>query len=222
MKRILVGIAAIGAIGAGVGYWYTHHGTPPVAAVVTQDTPTLRPVQPQGPHIVLEKGEDKGKKDKTKVATVAAKPQPKPVEKLAGVGPERKLPTLGEKRGLTMFANLQTISPTLLRVDLTPKYNGLKEPGKGYFKIKPTVIRDKARPFVETEGSWASTDPPIYLIWSRDKATPLPAEFTMVYIRNGTHFPVDLSRALLNGRDDVVVKRVPGDKDNTYVSLPKR
>lgn len=218
---LVLGCVAVFVALVGLGVAIYNPRPPQVAVVKANTDTTLRPVKPQGPVIVLEEGTDKGKAGgKTKVTKVVAKPQPKSVEKLAGVGPERKLPTKGEKRHLTMYANLQTVAPTLYRIDVASGSNGVKEPGNGYFKIKPTVIRDKARPFVETEGSWASTNPPIYLIWSRDKATPLPSEFTVVYVRNGVYYPVDLSRALINGRDDVVVKKVPGDKDNIYVSLP--
>lgn len=214
----LGGIALfVGSVAGGIAV-YNATRPPQVAVVKTNpEGPTLRPVQPKGPVIILEEGVDKGKTGKTtKVAT-----KPKPAEKLVGVGPERKLPVKGEKRGLTMYANLQVVTPTLYRIDVASGSNGVKEPGKGFFKIKPRVVKDRARPFVDTEGVWMSEDPPIYFVRPRDHQTPLPDDFTIVYVRNGVYYPVDLFRTLINGRDDVVARKIPGDKNNTYVSLPQ-
>lgn len=216
-------IAVVGggclAFALGVGVAHLTHKPPQVTVVKANTDTTLRPVKPQGPVIVLEEGADKGKSGKfTKAVKVAARPRP--VEKIVGVGPERKLPTKGEKRHLTMYANLQTVAPTLYRIDVADQHKGV-EPGKGYFKLKKLGETNRERPFVDTEGAWVSTKPPIYLMWPRDKTTPLPTQFAAVYIKAGIYYPVDLTRAFLNGRDDVVVKKIPGDKDNFYVSLPQ-
>lgn len=220
MGRSEVGIAVVVALVAATGgFFYFTHKPPQVAVVKTQDTPALRPVQPQGPVIRIDEAMGEGEKGKTAKLAAESKTQPKSVEKIVGVGPERKLPVKGEKRGLTMYANLQVVTPTLYRIDVASGSNGVKEPGKGYFKIKPLVVKDKARPFIETEGVWMSENPPIFFVRPRDHQTPLPTEFTVVYIRYGVYHPVDLSRALINGRDDVIVRKVPGDKDNIYVSL---
>lgn len=219
VKTALLVLAGMAAAGSCVGLYFAITRPPQVAVVRANTDTTLRPVQPHGPVIVLEEGMDKGKTgDKIKVAKVMVKP--KPIEKIVGVGPERKLPTKGEKRHLTMYANLQTVAPTLYRIDVADQHMGVA-PGKGYFKLKKLGETNKKRPFVDTEGAWVSTNPPIYLIWPRDKMTPLPTQFAAVYIKAGIYYPVDLTRAFLNGRDDVVVRKIKGDKDNFYVSLPQ-
>lgn len=195
MKRILVGVAVLGALGVGIGYYINSTKKLPQVAVV--------PSEPQPPRRgpVIAKPENAvPTKDGAKVASV-----PAPAVSL-------DLPPKF-KDGVRMYANVHWEGDSRLQVQFLGPHLGVV-PGKGYVKLMPLVVPDKARPFINTEGKWISTNPPVYELWHRTGAR-LPNDFRAVYVRGGTWWFVDLERSYADG-DQVVVTR-PGEHGKPYV-----
>lgn len=118
------------------------------------------------------------------------------------------------KNGVRMYANIHWLNDTKLQLQFLGPHLGVV-PGKGYCKLMPLVVPDKARPFVNTEGQWISTDPPVYELWHRVAGAKLPEDFRAVYIRNGVWYFVDFERAYAES-DQIVVNR-PGEVGRPYI-----
>lgn len=118
------------------------------------------------------------------------------------------------KDGVRMYANINWKGDSKLQVQFLGPHLGVV-PGKGFVKLMPLVVPDKARPFVSTEGKWISTNPPVYELWHRVTGAKLPNDFRAVYVRGGTWWFVDLDRSYADG-DQIVVTR-PGEKGKPYI-----
>ncbi|MEK7648955.1 MAG: hypothetical protein AAB400_03490 [Patescibacteria group bacterium] len=199
MKRgTMVGVAAIavGVIGGAVGYYYTTQKPPPVAAVV-QPKPEM-PAMPEGVGGVIVKGIP---------VNTNTKPQVKKTEVVSD-----PLPPKFNDKGQRMYVDIRWKSDLLAQIIFLGPHLGVV-PGKGFCKLMPLVVSDPARPFANTEGKWTSTNPPTYELWPRDGKSPLPKEFRPVYVRNGKWYFADLERGYINDAQVVVVKPLPGAKN---------
>lgn len=202
MTRTQVNVATSLVVGflvvvAGVvGRWVVNsHKPPQIAATAPPKPPERRgPVfnKPMSPPAVPARDGQQ----------VASAPAPAPVD----LPPKLK-------DGVRMYANIHWVGDKRLQVQFLGPHLGVI-PGKGYCKLMPLVVPDKARPFVSTEGRWISTDPPIYELWHRQGAK-LPNDFRAVYVRNGTWWFIDFDRSYADG-DQIVVER-PGESGKPYI-----
>ncbi len=191
-----VGVA-IGFAALVVGLWVVvDRNIPRSPPPVVEVAPRREPVR-HGPVIAVP--ENAGKEQDVKVASIATE--------------DFKLPSKFNEEGVRMYANLNWVGDKKLQIQFLGRHLGVV-PGKGYCKLMPTVVVNRARPFVNTTGKWISTEPPVYELWHRE-GVALPTEFRAVYVRNEIWYFVDLERAYADGEQILVSK--PGETGKRYV-----
>lgn len=193
---VVVGALVLWGGIAGYRWWADQHKSPQVA-VAAHPEPVRR-----GPVIVkpVDAPPTLSTKEGSKVAAAPA------------ASASFDLPPK-QKDGVRMYANIHWMGDTRLQVQFLGPHLGVI-PGKGYCKLMPLVVPDKARPFINTEGRWVSTDPPVYELWHRQGAR-LPDDFRAVYVRAGIWWFLDFDRSYAES-DQIVVKR-PGELGRPYI-----